>query len=61
MGVPPLTKERKYTMKIKITDNNKEKLEEALAQANGKCKERLIHAQAEKEWQAFCEEHCSLW
>lgn len=31
-------------MKIKITDNNKEKLEEALAQANGKCKERLVHA-----------------
>lgn len=31
-------------MKIKITDNNKEKLEETLAQANGKCKERLIHA-----------------
>ena len=31
-------------MKIKITENNKEKLENALAQANGKCKERLAHA-----------------
>ena len=32
-------------MKIKITENNKEKLENALAQANGKCKERLAHAE----------------
>ena len=32
-------------MKIKIIDNNKEKLEEALAQANGKSRERIVHAE----------------
>lgn len=31
-------------MKIKIAENNKEKLESALAQVNGKCRERLAHA-----------------
>ena len=30
-------------MKIKITENNKEKLENALAQANGKARERLAY------------------
>ena len=30
-------------MRIKITENNKEKLENALAQANGKARERLAH------------------
>ena len=30
-------------MRIKITENNKEKLENALAQANGKAQERLAH------------------
>lgn len=32
-------------MKIKIIDNNKEKLEEALAQANGKSRERIVHVE----------------
>lgn len=30
-------------MKIKITENNKEKLENVLAQANGKARERVAH------------------
>lgn len=32
-------------MKIKINENNIQKLEEALAQANGKSRERLVHAE----------------
>lgn len=32
-------------MKIKINEKNIQKLEEALTQANGKCKERLVHAE----------------
>lgn len=31
-------------MKIKINENNIQKLEQALAQANGNCRERLAHA-----------------
>lgn len=32
-------------MKIKVNENNIQKLEEALAQANGKSRERLVHAE----------------
>ena len=32
-------------MKIKINENNIQKLEQALAQANGNCRERLVHAE----------------
>lgn len=32
-------------MKIKINEKNIQKLEQALTQANGKCKERLVHAE----------------